>query len=254
MPNCVGGSYAGLGSTHRKLGIDLLGPLPAGGLYTSVVVDGLIAYTSGIVAVEGPPLHLVYAGCVGDDVSLEDGRLSARGAVLSTLGNLRGALGSLDRVERFLKMTGYVRAVPGFERTPAVMDGASELLRDIFGADLLPARAAVGVSALPGGASVEVGRGRPADGLTGARAHRRRASGLRHRDGVFRTVEHGPTSQLRLGCVEVAVQRLRVTVDISEAKQGRGERVAHGVALAPVGIDVDSHHRTSPQPVEFSML
>jgi enamine deaminase RidA (YjgF/YER057c/UK114 family) len=53
-------------------------------------------------------------------------------------------------------MVGYVRAVPGFDRTPAVMDGASELVRDIFGSDLLPARTAVGVSALPGGASVEI--------------------------------------------------------------------------------------------------
>jgi len=139
-----------------ELGIELLGTLPAGGLYTAVVVDGNIAYTSGIVAVEGPPLHLVYPGCVGDDLDLEQAKLSARGAFLSTLGNLRGALGSLDRVDRFLKMAGYVRAVPGFDRTPAVMDGASELLRDIFGADLLPARTAVGVSALPGGASVEI--------------------------------------------------------------------------------------------------
>ena len=140
----------------EDLGIELLGPLPAGGLYTSVVIDGRVAYTSGIVAVEGPPLHLVYAGCVGAELSLEEGQRSARGAMLSTLGNLRGALGSLDRVERFLKITGYVRAVPGYEKTPTVMDGASELIRDIFGADLLPARAAVGVSALPGGASVEV--------------------------------------------------------------------------------------------------
>jgi enamine deaminase RidA (YjgF/YER057c/UK114 family) len=139
-----------------ELGIELLGPLPAGGLYTSVVVDGSIAYTSGIVAVEGPPLHLVYAGCVGDDLSLEDAQLSARGAILSTLGNLQGALGSLDRIERFLKLTGYVRAVPGFDKTPTVLDGASALLRDIFGPELLPARSAVGVSALPGGASVEV--------------------------------------------------------------------------------------------------
>ena len=139
-----------------ELGVELLGPLPAGGLYTSVVIDGSIAYTSGIVAVEGPPLHLVYAGCLGDDLSVDDGQLSARGALLSTLGNLKGALGSLDRIERFLKMTGYVRAVPGFDKTPTVLDGASSLLRDIFGAELLPARSAIGVSALPGGASVEI--------------------------------------------------------------------------------------------------
>jgi enamine deaminase RidA (YjgF/YER057c/UK114 family) len=139
-----------------ELGIELMGPLPAGGLYTSVVVTGNMAYTSGIVAVEGPPLKLAHAGCLGDDIDLEEGRLGARGALLSTLGNLRGALGSLDRIERFIKLVGYVRAVPSYTDMPKVMDGASELLRDIFGPELVPARSAIGVSALPGGASVEV--------------------------------------------------------------------------------------------------
>jgi len=139
-----------------ELGITIPDPLPAGGLYTSVVIDGGYAFTSGIVAVEGPPLKLAYAGCLGDDLSIDDGKLSARGAMLSTLGNLKGALGSLDRVARFLRLVGYVRATQSFTGPPAVMDGASELLRDIFGADLLPARTAIGVAALPGGASVEV--------------------------------------------------------------------------------------------------
>ena len=140
-----------------ELGIELRDPLPAGGLYTSVVFDGQLAYTSGTVAVEGPPLKLAFAGSVGDDLDLETAQKSAAGAMLSTLGNLRGALGgSLNRVERFLKLVGYVRAGPDFGRSPQVMNGASELLRDIFGEELLPARTAIGVSALPGGASVEL--------------------------------------------------------------------------------------------------
>ena len=76
--------------------------------------------------------------------------------MISTLGNLAGSLGGLDRVERFVKLLGYVRATPDFENTPAVMNGASQLLADVFGRELLPARTAIGVSALPGGASVEV--------------------------------------------------------------------------------------------------
>jgi len=139
-----------------ELGVTLPDPLPAGGLYTSVVIDGLIAYSSGTVAVSGPPLKLAYVGRLGDDLSLEDGKLSAAGAMLTTLGNLSGALGGLDRIERFVKLTGFVRATPEFTGPPAVIDGASELLRDIFGEALLPARSAIGVSALPGGASVEV--------------------------------------------------------------------------------------------------
>lgn len=143
-------------SRIAELGMRLPDPLPAGGLFTSVVIDGNIAYTSGIVAVEGPPLRLAYPGCVGENLSIEDAKLSARGAMISTLGNLRGALESLDRIERFCKFTGFVRATPGFDKTPAVVDGASELLIEIFGKELLPARTAIGVSALPGGASVEV--------------------------------------------------------------------------------------------------
>jgi enamine deaminase RidA (YjgF/YER057c/UK114 family) len=139
-----------------ELGITIPDPLPAGGLYSSVVIDGDMAYTAGTVAVEGPPLKLAYAGRLGEDIALDDARLSARGAMLSTLGNLKGALGDLSRIERFVRLVGYVRATPDFTGPPAVMDGASELLRDLFGAELLPARTAIGVSALPGGASVEL--------------------------------------------------------------------------------------------------
>jgi enamine deaminase RidA (YjgF/YER057c/UK114 family) len=139
-----------------ELGIIIPDPLPAGGLYTSVVIEGDIAYASGTVAVEGPPLKLAFAGRLGDDMSIDEGKLAARGAMLSTLGNLKGALGDLSRIERFVRVVGYVRATPEFTGPPAVMDGASELLRDLFGADLLPARTAIGVAALPGGASVEL--------------------------------------------------------------------------------------------------
>jgi enamine deaminase RidA (YjgF/YER057c/UK114 family) len=139
-----------------ELGITIPDPLPAGGLYSSVVIDGDVAYCAGTVAVEGPPIKLAYTGRLGDDMDIEQGKLSARGAMLSTLGNLKGALGDLGRIERFLRLTGYVRATHDFTSPPAVMDGASELLRDLFGADRLPARSAIGVAALPGGASVEL--------------------------------------------------------------------------------------------------
>src|SRR5258708_36631987 len=135
-------------------GLTIRAPPPPGGLYASVGIDGLWAYTSGPAAVEGPPLKLAYVGRLGEDVSIEDGRKSAAAALISTLGNLRGALGSLDRIERVVKMVGYVRATHDFDKSPAVMDGAAELLEQIFGKHLLPARSAVGVSALPRGASV----------------------------------------------------------------------------------------------------
>lgn len=137
-------------------GIQLPEPLPSGGLYTSVVTAGNVAYTSGVVAVDTEPLRLAWGGRLGDDLSVEDGKQSAAGAMRSTLGNLRGALGGLDRIDRFLKVTGFVRVTPEFNQMPAVMDGASELLVQIFGDDRTPARSAVGVASLPGGASVEL--------------------------------------------------------------------------------------------------
>ncbi len=138
----------------EELGIELMDPLPAGGLYASVVIVGDLAFTSGTVAVEGPPLKLAYAGCLGDDLDVDTGKLSAARAFISTLSNLRGAIGSLDRIERFVKMTGYVRSHPTFTQMPQVMDGASQLMIDIFGQPC--ARSAIGVAALPGGASVEL--------------------------------------------------------------------------------------------------
>jgi enamine deaminase RidA (YjgF/YER057c/UK114 family) len=139
------------------MGIQIPDPLPAGGLYASVVIDGDVAYTSGIVAIElGPPIALAYPGVIGEDLSIEQGQASARGAFVSTLANLRGALGDLERVERFLKVTGFVRAAPGFKDLPKVLDGASRVIVDVWGQDMLSARTTVGVLALPGGASVEI--------------------------------------------------------------------------------------------------
>lgn len=139
------------------LGIVIPDPLPAGGLYAPVVIDGDTAWTSGIVAIDpGPPIRLAHPGRLGADLSLEEGQKSARGAMISTLANLRGALGDLNRIERFLKVTGFVRADPDFKELPKVLDGASQLLVDIFGDELRSARTTVGVAALPGGASVEL--------------------------------------------------------------------------------------------------
>ena len=100
---------------------------------------------------------MVYAGSVGDDISVEDAQKSAALAMVCTLANLKGALGgSLNRVDRFVKLMGFVRCQSDFMQAPTVVNGASEVLLNIFGQDRLPARSAIGVAALPGGASVEI--------------------------------------------------------------------------------------------------
>ncbi len=144
-------------SRAEAAGIEIPPPLPANPLFPQATIDGTTAYTSGIVAVEGPPWKLAYAGSVGDTLDVEMAKQSAALAMVCTLANLKGALGgSLDRVDRFLKLMGFVRCGPAFIDPPGVINGASEVLAKIFGEDRLPARSAIGVAALPGGASVEL--------------------------------------------------------------------------------------------------
>jgi enamine deaminase RidA (YjgF/YER057c/UK114 family) len=137
-----------------ELGIELPAPRPAGGAYSPVVMDGNVAYVSGLIAIEDN--QAVYTGVVGEDLDVEDAKRSARVACLRSLGTLSQAAGGLDGVQRILKVMGYVRAAPSFTDLPKVLDGASELLIDIFGEAGRSARSTVGVVALPRGASVEV--------------------------------------------------------------------------------------------------
>jgi enamine deaminase RidA (YjgF/YER057c/UK114 family) len=137
-----------------ELGLTVPAALAVHGRYSSVVVDDGLAYTSGVVGVTGEPPRLAFPGRVGAEVSIEDGKESARLALLATLGNLREALGSLDRIDRFLKLTGYVATAPGTQQIHHVIGAASELLAEIVGGDRLPTRTVVGAAELPGGASV----------------------------------------------------------------------------------------------------
>jgi enamine deaminase RidA (YjgF/YER057c/UK114 family) len=96
-------------------------------------------------------------GRVGGDVSVEQAYEAARQTGLAMLRSLHDELGSLDRVDRWLKVVGFVRSAPGFTDQPAVINGFSDLIVDIFGeARGLCARSAIGVAELPAGIAVEV--------------------------------------------------------------------------------------------------
>jgi len=138
----------------KELGLDLPEARPPAGAYAPLVIDADVAYLSGVVAIENG--EIAYAGILGADLSVEEGKRSARGACLRSLGALSHALGGLERVDRIVKVVGFVRAVPTFVDLPAVLDGASELLIDVFGEPGRSARTTVGVAALPRGASVEI--------------------------------------------------------------------------------------------------
>jgi enamine deaminase RidA (YjgF/YER057c/UK114 family) len=101
--------------------------------------------------------RMMYTGCVGEDVTLEDAKKAAELCALNLLASLREACeGRLDRVARCLRVGGFVQAKSGFPRVPAVIDGASELFVALWGERGRHARTAVGVATLPQNAAVEV--------------------------------------------------------------------------------------------------
>ncbi len=137
-----------------ELGLELPpAPTPAGN-YVPAVLSGGLLYTAGqIPKKDGALAHL---GVVGADVSLEEAREAARLCCLAGLAAAKAELGDLARIRRVVKVNGFVRSAPGFTDQPQVVNGASDLLVAIFGDAGRHARAAIGVSELPLGVSVEI--------------------------------------------------------------------------------------------------
>jgi enamine deaminase RidA (YjgF/YER057c/UK114 family) len=125
-----------------------------GGVYKPVVQVGNVCYVSG----HGPlkPDGSLICGKVGKDVTEEQAKQAARVTGLALLSSLKAHLGSLDRVVRLVKSLGMVNAVPEFGRHPQVINGYSELMREIFGENGVGARSAVGMGSLPGNIAVEI--------------------------------------------------------------------------------------------------
>ncbi len=138
-----------------ELGLELppvAAPLAA--YVPALVVDGL-GYTSGQLPTVGG--KLARAGKLGEGISIEDGQAMARTCILNGLAALAHVLGGdLDRIERVVKVTGFVASGSGFTDQPKVVNGASELLLSIFGDAGKHVRSAVGVAELPIGAPVEI--------------------------------------------------------------------------------------------------
>lgn len=140
--------------TLKKLGYELPPPAPKGGLYAPVKVVGNLAYISGQGSTkDGKP---VFTGKVGAEVSLEQGQEAARICTLNALSALNAHFGSLEKVTGVVKVLGFVASAPGFNSQPAVINGCSQLLIDLFGAEGWHARSAIGTSELPGNIPVEI--------------------------------------------------------------------------------------------------
>ena len=138
-----------------RLGLELPGPYPPHDPLDAVVVWGNRARTSGQL----PRDHtgaLVHPGVLGVDVTIDQGTEAARWCALNALSVLHAELGDLDRIVRVLSVLGFVASAPGFGGQPAVVDGASAVLHDVFGPAGRHSRSAVGVAALPAGGAVEI--------------------------------------------------------------------------------------------------
>ncbi|HEY3842014.1 MAG TPA: RidA family protein [Acidimicrobiales bacterium] len=137
-----------------ELGLTLHGPHPPHDPLDAVVIHQGIARTSGqLPRIDG---RLTCLGRLGDDVTVEAGRAAAAVCALNALAVLEDALGSLDRIARVLTVTGYVSSAPDFHEQPAVVDGASQVLADVFGEAGRHTRSAIGVAALPRDGAVEI--------------------------------------------------------------------------------------------------
>jgi enamine deaminase RidA (YjgF/YER057c/UK114 family) len=137
-----------------ELGLTLHGPHPPHDPLDAVVVHDGVARTSGqLPRIEGT---LTCLGRLGDTVTVDEGREAAAVCALNALAVLEAALGSLDRIERVLTVTGYVASAPDFHEQPRVVDGASQVLADVFGDAGRHSRSAIGVAALPRGGAVEI--------------------------------------------------------------------------------------------------
>ena len=136
-----------------ELGIELPQAAAPVAAYVPVVVAGGPAHVSGQLPFVGGAL---VTGRLGEDVSLEDGTAAARACALMILAQVKAALGSLDKVERVVKLGAFINSAGDFTDQPKVANGASELMVQVFGDAGKHARSAVGVPVLPLGAAVEV--------------------------------------------------------------------------------------------------
>ena len=137
-----------------KIGLKLPAPPKPVATYIPAKQSGNLVFTAGqLPMVFG---ELISKGLLGQDVEIEDAKNAAKICTLNALAAIKGVIGDLDRVKQIIRVVGYVASVPTFTQQPAVVNGASELLLEIFGENGKHARSAVGMAVLPLNASVEI--------------------------------------------------------------------------------------------------
>jgi enamine deaminase RidA (YjgF/YER057c/UK114 family) len=142
----------------NSLGVKLSDTQHTIGSFVPVVITGNLVFVSGQIPIEpsSNSINAKYKGKVGRDISLEDGQAAARLCVINGLSELKQALGSLDKIKKFVKVSGYVSCDASFTAHAKVINGASDFIVDVFGEKGKHARVSVGASSLAFDSSVEV--------------------------------------------------------------------------------------------------
>jgi len=138
----------------ERLGLKLPDPAKPAGSYKPCIISDNNAYVSG----QGPLLEdgTFAKGVVGKDIDLETAQIHAQKCGLAILSALKAEIGDLNKVQQLIKITGFVNCTNDFEKQPLVINGCSDLMKEVFGNKGVHARAAVGVNSLPLGFSVEI--------------------------------------------------------------------------------------------------
>jgi enamine deaminase RidA (YjgF/YER057c/UK114 family) len=142
-----------------SLGIELPDAPPrSAGSYVQVVITGNLVFVSGQLPVESGsiPMQIKFKGKVGKDISLEEGQEAARLCTINALAQLKSALGSLDKIRKFVKVSGFVNCDASFRNHPQVINGASDFIVQLFGEKGRHSRSAIGVNSLPLDSAVEL--------------------------------------------------------------------------------------------------
>ncbi len=138
----------------KALGIEIQDALAPAANYLPFVISGNQVFISGQIAKDG---DVLMQGKLGDNVSIEEGQAAARVCAINLISQLKMAVGGdWSKVKRVVRLGGFVNSTPDFDQQAAVINGASDLMVDVFGDQGRHARAAVGCAALPFGVSVEI--------------------------------------------------------------------------------------------------
>lgn len=138
----------------KSLNISLPSPPKPAGAYIPVVVSNHMAYVSGQIPIENG--KVTFKGKVPSVQSLEQAQKAAKICIINALSQLKSELGSLDKISKIIRVSGFVNSEPDFTEQPKVINAASDLLFEIFGEKGQHSRIAVGVASLPLGATVEI--------------------------------------------------------------------------------------------------